>query len=248
MQSFLLAAGLGTRLKPLTDTMPKALVPVAGAPLLKHISQKLIDAGATRIVVNAHHFAQQIVDYIAVHDWGVEMSISDESTQLLDTGGGLKKAQHLFSPSSPILIHNVDILSNANLQQLLAAHSHHDVTLLVSQRTTNRYLLFNDDMRLVGWTNTQTGEVRSPYPHLDPSTCKQLAFSGIHIFSPKLFPLMNDYPEKFPIMDFYLNHCHEIDIYGATQTGLQLLDVGKCNALAEAEKFITTLGAAGNII
>ena len=248
MQSFLLAAGLGTRLKPLTDTMPKALVPVAGAPLLKHISQKLINAGATRIVVNAHHFAQQIVDYIAIHDWGVEMSISDESTQLLDTGGGLKKAQHLFSPSSPILIHNVDILSNANLQQLLTAHSHHDITLLVSQRTTNRYLLFNDEMRLVGWTNTQTGEVRSPYPHLDPSTCKQLAFSGIHIFSPKLFPLMNDYPEKFPIMDFYLNHCHEIDIYGATQTGLQLLDVGKCNALAEAEKFITTLGAAGNII
>lgn len=248
MQSFLLAAGLGTRLKPLTDTMPKALVPVAGAPLLKHISQKLIDAGATRIVVNAHHFSEQIVDYIATHDWGVEMRISDESAQLLDTGGGLKKAQHLFSPSSPILIHNVDILSNANLQQLLTAHNQHDVTLLVSQRTTNRYLLFNDDMRLVGWTNTQTGEVRSPYPHLDPSTCKQLAFSGIHIFSPKLFPLMNDYPEKFPIMDFYLNHCHEIDIYGATQTGLQLLDVGKCNALAEAEKFITTLGAAGNII
>ena len=248
MQSFLLAAGLGTRLKPLTDTMPKALVPVAGAPLLKHISQKLIDAGATRIVVNAHHFSEQIVDYIATHEWGVEMSISDESAQLLDTGGGLKKAQHLFSPSSPILIHNVDILSNANLQQLLTAHNQHDVTLLVSQRTTNRYLLFNDDMRLVGWTNTQTGEVRSPYPHLNPSTCKQLAFSGIHIFSPKLFPLMNDYPEKFPIMDFYLNHCHEIDIYGATQTGLQLLDVGKCNALAEAEKFITTLGAAGNII
>ena len=248
MQSFLLAAGLGTRLKPLTDTMPKALVPVAGAPLLKHISQKLINAGATRIVVNAHHFAQQIVDYIAVHDWGVEMSISDESTQLLDTGGGLKKAQYLFSPSSPILIHNVDILSNANLQQLLTAHNQHDITLLVSQRTTNRYLLFNDEMRLVGWTNTQTGEVRSPYPHLDPSTCKQLAFSGIHIFSPKLFPLMNDYPEKFPIMDFYLNHCHEIDIYGTTQAGLQLLDVGKCNALAEAEKFIKTLGTAGNII
>lgn len=248
MQSFLLAAGLGTRLKPLTDTMPKALVPVAGAPLLKHISQKLIDAGATRIVVNAHHFSEQIVDYIATHDWGVEMSISDESAKLLDTGGGLKKAQHLFSPSSPILIHNVDILSNANLQQLLTAHSHHDVTLLVSKRTTNRYLLFNDEMRLVGWTNTHTGEVRSPYPHLDPSTCKQLAFSGIHIFSPKLFPLMNDYPEKFPIMDFYLNHCHEIDIYGTTQTGLQLLDVGKCNALAEAEKFITTLGAAGNTI
>ncbi len=243
MQSFLLAAGLGTRLKPLTDSIPKALVPVAGTPLLKNISQKLIDAGAERIVVNAHHFAQQIVDYIASQDWGVEVKISDESAQLLDTGGGLKKAQHLFSPDAPILIHNVDILSNANLQQLQHAHKHHDVTLLVSKRTTNRYLLFNDDMRLVGWTNIQTGEVRSPYPNLDPSACRQFAFSGIHLFSPELFPLMNDYPDKFPIMDFYLNHCHKIDIYGATQEGLQLLDVGKCNALAEAEKFITTLNA-----
>ena len=89
MQSFLLAAGLGTRLKPLTDTMPKALVPVAGIPLLKHISQKLIDAGAERIIVNAHHFAQQIVDYIATQDWGIDVKISDESSQLLDTGGGL---------------------------------------------------------------------------------------------------------------------------------------------------------------
>ena len=247
MQSFLLAAGLGTRLKPLTDSIPKALVPVAGTPLLKHISQKLIDAGAERIVVNAHHFAQQIVDYIASQDWSVEVKISDESAQLLDTGGGLKKAQHLFSPNSPILIHNVDILSNANLQQLEHAHKHHDVTLLVSKRTTNRYLLFNDDMRLVGWTNILTGEVRSPYPNLDPSACKQFAFSGIHLFSPELFPLMNDYPDKFPIMEFYLNHCHEIDIYGTTQEGLQLLDVGKCDALAEAEKFITTLNAASNI-
>ena len=248
MQSFLLAAGLGTRLKPITDSIPKPLVPVAGAPLLKHISKKLIDAGAERIIVNAHHFAQQIVDYIATQDWGIDVKISDESAQLLDTGGGLKKAQHLFSPDSPILIHNVDILSNANLQQLLHTHKHHDVTLLVSKRTTNRYLLFNDDMRLVGWTNIQTGEVRSPYPKLEPSACQQFAFSGIHIFSPKLFPLMDDYPEKFPIMDFYLNHCHEIEIYGTTQEGLQLLDVGKCNALAEAEKFMATLNLESNRI
>ncbi|MEE0804891.1 MAG: sugar phosphate nucleotidyltransferase, partial [Prevotellamassilia sp.] len=98
MQSFLLAAGLGTRLKPLTDSIPQALVPVAGVPLLKHISQKLIDAGVERIVVNAHHFAQQIIDYVASQDWNIELKISDESAQLLDTGGGLKKAQHLFSP------------------------------------------------------------------------------------------------------------------------------------------------------
>ena len=238
MQSFLLAAGLGTRLKPLTDTMPKALVPVAGVPLLKHVSQKLIHSGAQRIVINTHHFSNQVIDYVNQGDWGIDMLVSDESAQLLDTGGGLRNAQHLFLPDTPILIHNVDILSNANLTELMSSHANHDVTLLVSQRTTNRYLLFNDDMRLVGWTNIHTGEVRSPYPNLDISKCKQLAFSGIHVFSPSLFPLMNDYPEKFPIMDFYLNHCHEINIYGVTQPQLRLLDVGKCNALAEAETFL----------
>lgn len=238
LQTFLLAAGLGTRLKPLTDTMPKALVPVGGVPLLKHVTQKLIHSGAKRIVINAHHFAHQVIDYVNKEDWNADVLISDESVQLLDTGGGLRKAQHLFLPESPILIHNVDILSNANLPALMQAHTGHDVTLLVSQRITNRYLLFNNNMRLVGWTNIQTGEVRTPFHNLDISQCIQRAFSGIHVFSPTLFPLMNDYPEKFPIMDFYLNHCHEINIYGVTQPHLRLLDVGKCNALAEANDFI----------
>ena len=238
MQAFLLAAGLGTRLKPLTDTMPKALVPVKGTPLLRHITDKLISSGATRIVVNTHHFAEQIVSYVALQEDWDNVIISDESNALLDTGGGLKKAQSLFHTDYPILIHNVDILSNANLNQLIVAHKEHDVTLLVSNRTTNRYLLFNEEMRLVGWTNTTTGEVRSPYPNLDLTKCHKLAFSGIHVFSPQLFPMMEDYPEKFPIMDFYLNHCHEIKIYGVIQPNLQLLDVGKCDTLIAAEKFI----------
>ena len=144
----------------------------------------------------------------------------------------------MFHKDNPILIHNVDILSNANLSQLIVAHKEHDVTLLVSNRTTNRYLLFNEDMRLVGWTNTTTGEVKSPYPNLDLTKCHKLAFSGIHVFSPQLFSMMEDYPEKFPIMDFYLNHCHEINIYGVIQHNLQLLDVGKCDTLIAAEKFI----------
>lgn len=238
MQAFLLAAGLGTRLKPLTDTMPKALVPVKGTPLLRHITDKLISSGATRIVVNTHHFAEQIVSYVALQEDWDNVIISDESNALLDTGGGLKKAQTLFHTDNPILIHNVDILSNANLNQLIIAHKEHDVTLLVSNRTTNRYLLFNEDMRLVGWTNITTGEVRSPHPNLDLTKCHKLAFSGIHVFSPQLFPMMEDYPEKFPIMDFYLNHCHEIKIYGVIQPNLQLLDVGKCDTLIAAEKFI----------
>jgi NDP-sugar pyrophosphorylase family protein len=238
MQAFLLAAGLGTRLKPLTDTMPKALVPVKETPLLRHITDKLISSGATRIVVNTHHFAEQIISYVAKQEDWDNVIISDESNALLDTGGGLKKAQSLFHADSPILIHNVDIISNANLNQLIIAHKEHDVTLLVSNRTTNRYLLFNEEMRLVGWTNITTGEVRSPHPNLDLTKCHKLAFSGIHVFSPQLFPMMEDYPEKFPIMDFYLNHCHEIKIYGVIQPNLQLLDVGKCDTLIAAEKFI----------
>lgn len=238
MQAFLLAAGLGTRLKPLTDTMPKALVPVAGSPLLQHVAQKLQHAGAHPIVVNAHHFATQIIDCVKTQEWAQQLVVSDESNQLLDTGGGLRKAQHLFHPEEPILIHNVDILSNADLEQLLRHHEGHEVTLLVSERETQRYLLFDINMRLVGWTNVKTGEVRSPYPDLDVSTCVKRAFSGIHVFSPHLFQRMEAYPDKFPIMDFYLNHCHEIQIYGVTQPGLKLLDVGKCDTLLAAEAFI----------
>ena len=238
MQAFLLAAGLGTRLKPLTDTKPKALVRVADCPLLQHVGQKLQRSGAHPIVVNAHHFAAQIIEYVETQNWSQHLVVSDESNQLLDTGGGLRKAQHLFRPDMPILIHNVDILSNADLEQLMNSHEGHDVTLLVSERETQRYLLFDATMRLVGWTNIKTGEVRSPYPDLDVSKCVKRAFSGIHVFSPHLFPLMESYPEKFPIMDFYLNHCHEIQIYGVTQPGLKLLDVGKCDTLVAAEAFI----------
>ena len=221
--------------------MPKALVPVKGQPLLKHIAQKLIQSGAKRIVVNVHHFAYQVNDYINAQKWDIPIITSDETEMLLDTGGGLRKAQTLFTPEAPILIHNVDILSNANLQELYEVHKGHDVTLLVSQRDTFRYLLFNDEMRLVGWTNTKTGEVRSPYPNLDAEKCHRYAFSGIHIFSPSLFPLMREWPEKFSIMDFYLSICDKVHIHGATQEGLQLLDVGKCDTLATAEKFVEEL-------
>ena len=112
------AAGLGTRLKPLTDRMPKALVPVAGEPLLAHVIRKLKAEGFTRIVVNVHHFADQIIDYLHTHDFGVEIHISDETSKLLDTGGGIRHAAHWFETDSPVLIHNVDILSNANLSRL----------------------------------------------------------------------------------------------------------------------------------
>ena len=162
-QAMIFAAGLGTRLKPLTDTMPKALVKVGGQPLLWHVIQKLKAAGYERIVVNVHHFAQQIVDYLAANDhFGLDIRISDETAGLLETGGGIKKALPLFDPESPILIHNVDILSNVRLDKLYdlaasaaAADASIDALLLVSDRKTKRFLQFDEEMRLTGWKNIE---------------------------------------------------------------------------------------------
>lgn len=239
MEAMIFAAGLGTRLKPLTDTMPKALVEVGGKPLLERVIETLKAAEADRMVVNVHHFAEQIVSYLqAKGNFGADIRISDESAKLLDTGGGLKQAAPLFRNDEPILIHNVDILSNVDLRKFYADHQQYAATLLVSERKTKRYLLFDDDMRLVGWTNIETGEVRSPYPTLRVADCKMYAFSGIHLFSPQLFPLMNDFPDKFGIIDFYLKVCDKVLIKGFNKPDLRLLDVGKLDTLAEAEEFI----------
>ena len=239
MQAMIFAAGLGTRLKPLTDTMPKALVKVGGCTLLEQVVRKLADAGVDRMVVNVHHFAEQIKDFLHDNDnFGQDIAISDESSQLLDTGGGLRKAQGFFRVDEPILIHNVDILSNVDLRAFYEQGRQNDATLLVSQRQTARYLLFDEDMRLVGWTNVNTGEVRLPYKDLDAKRCTMLAFAGIHAFSPRLFPLMDDFPDKFGIMDFYLSVCHKTTIKGVVADGLKLLDVGKVDSLAAAEQFV----------
>lgn len=231
-QAMLFAAGLGTRLKPLTDTMPKALVRVGGQPLIWHVIMKLKAAGCERIVVNVHHFADQIVDYLQANGhFGLDIRISDETSGLLETGGGIKKALPLFDLSEPILIHNVDILSNLDLASLPT-----DTPLLVvSERTTKRYLLFDDDMRLQGWTNIETGEVKGS------RAPRKLAFSGIHVMHPSLYPLFADYPERFPIMDFYLKACADHLIKGFEAKDLRLMDVGKLDTLDQAEKFIKSL-------
>ena len=243
-QAMIFAAGLGTRLKPLTDTMPKALVPVGGQPLLWHVIQKLKDSGFDRIVINVHHLAQQIVDYLkANNNFNIDIRISDETEMLLETGGGIKKALPLFDSQSPILIHNVDILSNIDLAVIYdeAQQSNVDALLMVSWRKTKRYLLFDEEMILDGWTNIETGEIRSPYPAINPSDLKQLAFSGIHIISPHVFPLFQEMPERFGIIDFYLKYCHQCAFMGKEMKDLRLMDVGKIDTLSEAEQFIQAL-------
>lgn len=240
MQAMVFAAGLGTRLKPLTDRMPKALVEVAGKPLLWHVLKRLEQAGASRVVVNVHHFAGQIISYLKEHSFALDLHVSDESSLLLDTGGGLKKASALFQTDRPVLIHNVDILSNVDLTGFYQK-AEGRTALLVSSRPSSRQLLFDVDMRLVGWTNLLTGEVKSPYPDLDPDQCRRYAFSGIHAFSPTLFPYMQSWPDRFGIIDFYLSVCHQVEIKGVVKEDLRLMDVGKLDTLKAAEEFLHSL-------
>ena len=241
-QAMLLAAGLGTRLRPLTDTIPKALVPVAGRPLLHHVILRLKAAGFERIVVNVHHFGQQIIDDLAAnHHFGLDIRISDERDMLLETGGALKHAASLFDSESPILIHNVDILSNVDLQALWQQAAPDTSVLLVSDRQTKRYLLFDEQRRLTGWTNIETGAVKSPHESFHPEQYRRLAFDGIHLFSPTLFPLMKAWPDKFSIIDFYLQACGQFPILAWEQAGLRMMDVGKIDTLADADSFLQSL-------
>ena len=234
------AAGLGTRLKPLTDHMPKALVPVAGKPMLEHVIGKLKSAGFDEIVINVHHFAHQIIDFLKAKDnFGIQIWISDESEELLDTGGGIKKAAPYFD--EPFLVHNADILSNIDLKAMYNYHltSSNDATLLVSPRKTVRYLLFDEGNRLQGWVNKDTLQTKPEGFVYHPEVQKEYAFGGIHVISPTLFKYMEDgWIGKFSIMDFYLRTCHEAQLGGYVKEDLQLIDIGKPDTLAKAEDFI----------
>lgn len=240
MKALIFAAGLGTRLKPLTDTRPKALVEVKGKPLLRHVLEKLSKAGYTEVVINIHHFGEQIIDYVNEHPInGMDIRISDERAQLLDTGGGIRQAGHLFTEDGqPFLIHNVDIFSNLDVKSFYADNLRNEgATLLVSERKTSRHLLFHpSDNRLVGWTNIQTGEVKSPYPDLHVEDCRMYAFAGIHLFSPSLLPLMNEWPTRFSIIDFYLSVADKVPIIGVPKADLQLIDVGKPDTLHQVPR------------
>ena len=243
MKAMIFAAGLGTRLKPLTDTMPKALVNVHGKPLISHVIDKLADAGFDDFVVNVHHFAQMIKDYLSDHYASkYRIAVSDEQACLLETGGGILKAENLLKEGNPagepFLVHNVDILSNVRFDELMSQWRDDAMALLlVSARKTSRYLLFDNDMRLVGWTNVVTGELLSPYPGLNPDNCRKYAFSGLHLVSDSIFSIMREagMPERFPIMDFYLRVAALHPVYGALQDDLKLVDAGKVDTLEKLE-------------
>lgn len=249
MKALIFAAGLGSRLRPLTDSTPKALIPVGGKPMLEHVILKLKASGFDEIVVNIHHHGQQIIDYLQSKDnFGITIHISDERDYLLDTGGGIKHAQQFLDGDEPFLVHNTDILSDVDLNRLYQQHVSQCeatkscygsvATLLVSRRQTSRYLLFDKENRLCGWTNRETGEVKSPYPDLNPDQHTGYAFSGIHVISPGIFELMDKWTGKFSIINFYLSICAGATIRAYPLDNLQLLDIGKPETLAKAEEWI----------
>ena len=275
MRAMIFAAGLGTRLKPLTDTLPKALVPLAGKTLLQWQIERLKAAGITDIVVNVHHFPDMIINYLRDNDnFGCRIAVSDERDMLLETGGGLRKAKELLTSSpnsliasSPILICNVDILSNIDLPTLLQAYNPEEMGLVVvSPRDTQRYLLFDETNRLCGWTNIATGEVRpaslvsslnilpptgeadlqaKPTYQLQRSDLSPLAFSGMQVLNPRIFDVMDkvvaEKGDKFSLIDLYLSIAEKEILRAFIPENYRMMDVGKIAQLSEAESFAASL-------
>ena len=237
MKALVFAAGMGTRLRPLTDRLPKALVPVAGVPLLERVILKLAAAGFDDITVNVHHLGGQIIDFLRAHrDFGLRIHVSDERDRLMDTGGGIRHARRWLDGNEPFLVHNADILTDADLSRLWADHeaSGAEATLLVARRQTSRYFLMDGDMRLHGWVNKKTGETR---PAGLQGTFDEWAFQGLHVISPSLFRRM-DAPQwdgPFSIIDFYLHVCADARIQGSPIRATHWFDTGTPDTLARAE-------------
>lgn len=240
MKAMIFAAGLGTRLKPLTDTIPKALIPVAGKPLLEHIILKLKSSGFDEIIINVHHFSEKIIAFLkSKNNFNIRIEISDETEMLLETGGGIKKAAAFFDDDKPFLIHNVDILSTVSLEDFYQYHISKNAiaSLLVNNRKTFRYLLFDDNDRLTGWINEKTNEMKSPIDGIRIENYHKMAFDGIHIISPAIFEYMENWSGKFSIIDFYLSIADKTNVIGYNTPSLKLIDVGKLDSLKDAEEF-----------
>jgi N-acetyl-alpha-D-muramate 1-phosphate uridylyltransferase len=232
MKAMILAAGLGTRLKPFTEKHPKALYPVNGKSLLQRNVEYLKAVGVTDIIVNVHHFADQIIAVIKENNgWGCNVVISDETNEVLETGGGLKKVAQFFeNDTEPFLLMNADMLTDLDISKMKTVHTQNNglATVAVTNRATSRYLLFNKSNMLCGWLNEKTGEQKG-------ITGSKKAFSGIHIISPKIFSLITG-SGKFSMIDLYLRLATTQTIMAFDHSDGKLIDVGKpeSGALAEA--------------
>jgi NDP-sugar pyrophosphorylase family protein len=238
MRAMIFAAGLGTRLYPYTADRPKALVEVAGKTLLERAIEKVSKSGYEEIVINIHHFGQQIIDFLqSKNNFGLSIRISDEREELLDTGGGIKKAaEFLTSEKNPFLVYNVDVLTSLDLSDFLDYHIKKGglATLSVRKRETSRYFLFDANMLLSGWRNVSSGDEKIVH---QLAGLENFAFSGIHIIQPEIFDLISE-TGKFSMVDLYLRLAQEHNIFGFHDTSDIWMDLGKPEQLKEAEKLL----------
>ena len=238
MKALILAAGLGSRLKPLTDNKPKALIEINGTSLIELVINRLIRFGFNQLIINVHHYADDIIKFLnKKNNFGIEIVVSNEKDLLLDTGGGLKKAGWFFDDEKPFLVHNVDILSNIDLGVLYNSHNSLNslITLAVQTRYSTRYFLFDEEKNLCGWRNEISNETkitRDPSGKLTP-----FAFSGIHIIDPEIFRFMPDL-KVFPIVDFYLDIASKHQITYFDHTSSIFLDLGKKENIIRAKELL----------
>ena len=237
MKAMIFAAGLGTRLYPLTHDKPKALVEIGGKTLLQMAIEKVSQGGYNELVVNVHHFGNQIIEYLARNNnFGISITISDERDDLLDTGGGILKAAPWLEGDEPFLVYNVDVLSNIDLQLFRKYHKERGglATLAVRDRKTSRYLAFDESMQLTGWRNIKTGE---EICSRNMQKCSLLAFSGIQLIEPAIFKLITEMG-SFPLIPLYLRLAEKHRIMGYLDNSSLWMDLGKPDQILEAEKFI----------
>ena len=235
MRAMILAAGLGTRLQPLTGFLPKALVKIRDKTLLEIAINNLVKNGFDKIIINVHHFADEVINFIGKNNFDADIIISDERDKLLDTGGGLKKASQFFDDGKPFLLYNVDIISNINLNELYQAKIKSDciAALAVMKRKSGRYLLFNSDNILCGWKNNITGELINS---CNIDLLNEFAFSGIHIIDPEIFSLMPD-DDVFSMINLYLKIMRDNKITAHIDNDSFWLDVGTTDNLKLAEEY-----------
>ncbi len=231
----ILAAGLGTRLKPFTDRHPKAMAIVNGKTLLQRNLEYLAGFGIKDIIVNVHHFANQLKKFITKNNgFGSNITVSDESDEVLETGGGLKKAAFFFNNSDEsFVVMNVDVLTDMNLDEMIGEHINWKplATLAVTTRKTSRYFLFDEMPNLCGWKNEKTGEQKISR---EANTYSEKAFSGIHVISPKIFQLMQN-EGKFSMVDVYLELAKTHAITAFDHSHSKFIDVGKPESILQAE-------------